>query len=85
MCAFCRCGTSIRFYIAVCPFSASWRIVHSRFSLVLNKAYYTDAANPNMQLEVLHREAWPINAHYWLDMRYVSRVLHFSAIVFDIL
>ena len=27
----------------------------------------------------LHREAWPITAHYWLDTRYAPRVLHFSA------
>ena len=27
----------------------------------------------------LHRGAWPINTHYWLDTRYVQRVLHFSA------
>ena len=27
----------------------------------------------------LHREAWPLTAHYWLDTRYAPRVLHFSA------
>ena len=27
----------------------------------------------------LHRDAWPTNAHYWLDTRYAPRVLHFSA------
>ena len=31
----------------------------------------------------LHHDAWPINAHYWLDTQHVPRVLHFSAFHFD--
>ena len=30
-------------------------------------------------LLLLHREVWPINAHYWHDTQYAPRVLHFSA------
>ena len=27
----------------------------------------------------LHRDAWTINTHYWLNTRYAPKVLHFSA------
>ena len=40
----------------------------SRLSLVPN----ADAANPYIiQLAGLHREAWTINMHYWLDTWYI--------------
>ena len=58
-CAFCRCGE--RSLLAVCPFSASWRIVLGKGIAVQpcpKLSIYTDAANPPyiIQLAVLHSE-----------------------------
>ena len=72
-----------RSLLAVCPFSASWRFVLER--RVAGSAFPQTkmqlarvAARTDRGLQ-LHREAQPINVHYWLDARYAPRVLHFSA------
>ena len=38
-----------------------------------------------LMLLLLHREVWPITAHYRLDTRYAPRVLHFSAFYYFII
>ena len=78
-----------RSLLAVCPFSTSWRIVLGEriagSALSQTKHIIPMLLTCIIQLAVLHREVWPINTHHWLDTQYTLRVLHFSAIVFDVL
>ena len=72
-----RCGIKRTRAIAIAffPFSASWRIVlgegiagsalpqTKHIPMLLTCIIYTACS------AIIHREAWTINAHYWLDMR----------------
>ena len=77
-------ATPLAYYVVICPFSASWRIVRIAIQpcptlCMMQLACVAASTDRGVQL---HRDAWPINAHL-LDTRYAPRVLHFSAFHFN--
>ena len=80
--AFRGCGIKHERSLAVLPVKHivkdCSRRMNSGFSFAPKLARLAARTDRGVQL---HREAWPINAHYWLDTRYAPRVLHFSAFI----
>ena len=72
--------------LAVCRFSALWRIEQIAGSALPQTKHIpmqlaSVAARTDRRVQ-LHREALPINEYYWLDTQYAPRVLQFSAFHF---
>ena len=75
-----------RSLLAICSLGASSRIVlEGRIAgSALPQTNHIPMLLASVIIEYyIPREAWPTNAHYWLDTRYAPRVLHFSAFHFS--
>ena len=76
-------------FIAVFPFSTSWRIVlevriaGTAVPQTKHIPRQLDCVAARTDLAVqLHCKAWPITAYYWLNTWYAPRILHFCALNF---